>query len=223
MSTALFVTVADVVTRMQINEDLDGVSDVVKSALSGAHLHIEACLESELEKRAWDCTYYLDKDAYSGMQPGGVFRVQIPAYFIRQDTPVTITWAADWTMANAQSVDSALIKIDYEKGQILIDAKAYGDKYVRVQCTTGFDPDAILVAANPTADPPVQEARGPEPIPDWLNEAILSYVGVIMDTSQTTKRSDTAEKQYKKAADHALIVLAPKLRKRGFVFRPVSA
>lgn len=222
MSTNLFVTVTSVVNRMQINESLEGLTDVVNSALTGAHLHVASAMGSGLDLYTQDCKYYLDADAFSGIQAGGVYRLEVPAYFIRSDRPIVLTASENWKVLNGSVLSSALFEVQYEKGQILIDPTLAG-KYLRVQCTTGFDYDAVLIPANPTANPPVVEERGPEAIPDWVHEAILSYVGVVMDVTQTTKRNAEAKDVYQRAAEHALVVLAPKLRKRGFCFRPVAA
>lgn len=222
MGTALFVTVQAVIDRMQINENLDGAEDVIKSALSGAHLQVEAALPTDLERVSQDCLYFMDSDAFSGIQNGGMFRLDVPSYFIRKDTPVIITVSDQWRMVNPATLDVGLYSVNYEKGQIALDAYSVRDKFIRVKCDTGFSLDGILVAADPSATPPVSEVRGVEDIPDWVTEAILSYVGVVFDSSQTTKRSNEAKAVYDRAAEHAKSVLAPKLRSRGFVFRHLN-
>lgn len=214
--TALFVTVDQVATRMQVQSDLEGVADVIESSLKGAQLHIESVLNTDLELRAQDCTFLLDSDAFSGIQPNGQFKIELPSYFLRPNSltyPLAITVGDNWRVSDPEAIDLSLCRIDYEKGLIYIDAETYKDKYVRVTGTTGFKP------ADPGPSPPEAVA---EAIPDWLHEAILSYVGVIMDTSQTTKRAPDAKEIYQRAGDHAMAVLNPKMRKRGFAIRPFN-
>ena len=225
MGAKLFVTASTVITRMQISDNLEGVQDVVKSALSGAHLYVESRLGTSLEIQQHESVYLLDKDAFSAIQPGGVFRIEVPAYFIRgNDTarPIVVSVADNWKMIGAEVVDTSrgLYKVHAEDGQLSLDAEFFADKYVKVSCWTGFDDDAVLVEADPLNG--VEEERGPEPLPAWLEEAILSYVGAVFDVSQTTNRSDKAKSQYDNAAKHANAVVTPHLRKKGFVFRPVA-
>jgi hypothetical protein len=220
MST-LFVTPSEVVNRMQINESLDGASEVLKSAILGAQLHISGKMPTNLELEAQDRVFFLDSEAFSGVAPGGALRVELPSYFIRSDPahPITLTYGNSWLTAGDYPVDPNLYRVLHEDGHILIDEDVYGDKFLRVQCTTGFDPNAVLVPADPLADPPVEEERGVEAIPDWLKEAILGFVGVVLDVSQTTNRSAQAKDVYQRAGEHAMSVMASHLRTRAFVIR----
>jgi hydrogenase maturation factor len=82
-----------------------------------------------------------------------------------------------------------------------------------VTCKTGFNPCGDL------SDP---EGSPPEDIPDWLGEAIMAYVGLVLDVSQTTSRQGDAMNLYKRAGDHATAILTPHLRRRGLTFRPIG-
>jgi hypothetical protein len=212
---------------MQINGDLSGVSDVLNSAILGAQLHVEAVLRTTLIEQLVDSLFYLDSEAYSGVRPGGMYRIEVPNYFIRKDTPVTVEYDDTAFMNNAQVLTPDLYRVDYDRGQILIPEPAQtsgslgtylapaitdlGDKYVRVSCSTGFRSVPTVGGPDTTSDP----------VPAWLNEAILSYVGVIMDVSQTTNRNQEAEAQYERAGKHAVEVIGPHFRTRGFVYRPL--
>ena len=226
VTPAIFVLPATVVNRMQINAELEGVNDVVLSALVGSQLHVETVLESRLSLQSWDCKYYLDKYAFSSMQPGGVYTLEIPSNFIRKDTAFTITVGSTWQMTDAVTIPATDYSINYERGLVYIVANTnnsmysvsngyptnYDNRYIEVQCTTGFK----------SGDASDLDTTPPETIPDWLQEAIIAYVGVIFDTSQTTNRDNQASNIYKKSGDHAMAILSPYLRKRGFVFRPIA-
>jgi hypothetical protein len=215
----LFVTPQKVYERMQISDDLEGVETAVKSALQGAQEHVQAVMPADLQIRTWDLYFFLDLDAYSGIQPGNRFILELPSFFIRQDMALVVEVSDTWG-GTVTAIPVGQRFVNFEKGQLLID-NSYGDKYVHVTCTTGFLEDAVLVAEDiPNG---ITEERGIEPIPDWLTEAILSYVAVVFDSSQTTNRSRDASETYKKAGDHAMAVLSPHLRKKGFAFRALNA
>lgn len=215
---ALFLTPTKVITRMQLNAGLEGIENVLESAIVGAQLHIEAVLGTKLLTKQVNCKYFLDSDAFSGVQPEGRYCLEVPSYFIRQDVPVVMTFGNRWNSTRDGSIDMNDAQVDYEKGHIYLDAEEFADKYIQIQCSTGFNPETRVVGAEAG-----EEIITPsEDIPDWVEEAILSYVGVIMDVSQTTNRSADASSIYARAGDHALAVLAPNIRKRGFVFRKIG-
>lgn len=216
----LFVSVKEVVDRMQINADLDGVEDTVKSALTGAHEHVIGAIPSALDLKTHDLWYHLDDDAYSGIRKGGRYYVVVPDYFIRSDRPLVLKACSAWGV-EGETIPTSDYEVQYEKGCLFVDEK-YGDSFLHLTCTTGFLEDAVLVAADPDADPPVVEERGIEPIPSWVKEAILAYVGVIFDTQQTTNRAKDTAGLYKEAAKAAMYTIESKLRARGFAYRALN-
>jgi hypothetical protein len=210
----LYIYPSKVMDRMQVNPTLDGVQEVIASAIEGAQLHIESVLDSKLTIQAYTDTFFLDSEAFSGIQPGGLFRLQLSSGFLRSGAAFTITSAASWNMVDAVSVDTSLYSVDLVRGLIYIDASAYSEKYVRVAFTAGFTPISL---ANDVTQLPAAEAM------DWLQESILSYVPIIFDVSQTTNRNAEAEAQYRRAGDHAMAILAPYMRNsKGFTFRPLG-
>lgn len=212
VTPSYFVSPDKVVGRMQINVELEGVTETVLSAITGAQLHIETVLESQLLTRAWDVRYFLDHTAFSSIQPNGAYQMEIPSGLLREDTPVIVTCSGTWGMAEQVLVPSTSYLVDYRKGVVYLEATSYHDKYIRVQCSSGF--------TSAGEDPDLEPA---EAIPDWLEEAIISYVAVIFDTTQTTNRNPEAKDIYQRAGDHAMNVLSPYLRKRGFMFRPIAS
>lgn len=230
LAMPLFVSVADVIQRMQLNADLPGITDVVSQAIMGAELQIEALLDGQITRKTHDCMYYLDSDAFSGIQPGNMFKLEVPSCFIRRDTPPTISYSSvtsfeqygvlsngfndsDGPFGNFTSVDMSFVKIDYDRGYVYMAANRHGNRYIRLQCDTGFEPGTNTNSSNTVI--PMEQ------IPQALYEAILSYVPTIFDSSQTTNRNQEAQPQYEKAADHARMLLKNYVKMNGFSFRPL--
>jgi hypothetical protein len=258
LTVPLLIDPNDVILRMQVNASLDGVFEAISSAVAGAQLAVQALLDGKLTLEPRTNLFFLDSDAFSGIQPGGMFRLEMPSGFIRTDTPPIIIFSDAWNLPEPEAADPTLYKIDNQRGYIMMDACTYADQYVQVQCVTGFNASVpipaftgVIAAYDPTVTyapgtavtaagmtylciaatigntppnvlfwTPVQ--YGPEVIPSPVYEAIMSYVPVIFDASQTTNRNQEALPQYKKAADHAAMMLKPYMRLRGFSFRPLN-
>jgi hypothetical protein len=254
----LFVSTKDVVLRMQLSAELAGINDVVENGIIGAQLHVERVLGSKLVRQSLDCKFHLDADAFSGIQPGGMFRIEMPSGFIRTDKTVLITVTTDSKVFGTYSLaDGSLLTIDYKRGYILMDASKFANQYVRVECDTGFedgtrpyptaglpdyDADTLYVAgdrvqSNGVSFECVIATVGvpPEAVTKWkklyvamealpveVYEAVLSMVPVIFDASQTTNRNAEAVDQYKKSTDHAILVLQPYTRVKGFSYRSIT-
>lgn len=258
----LYVNHDDVVLRMQVNGDLAGVKDVIDSAIIGAQIQVQALTQSKLEVTAQDSVFQLDSGAFSGIQPGGVFRLELASGFIRSDSPVLVTFDSRWNLPDPTTADPVTYKVDLKRGYVLMDARIYADKFVRVQCSTGF---AVLPVPTYTGTPAAYDSLTaytvgnavsfggkvyvatdsstgatpvvagvvsshwtvvvltPEQLPTEVYEAIMSYVAVVFDSSQTTNRNQEEEPQAKKAFDRAQLILGPYLRMKGFSFRPMWA
>jgi hypothetical protein len=141
----LFVSPADVILRMQLSAELTGLEEVVASGIIGAQLHVERLLGCKLQRQSQDCQYYIDGDAFSGITPGGVFRLELPSGFMRRDTNVVVT-ATESDQLNTigpfdafAAVDTDYLRIDHDRGYILMDAASFANSYVRVRCDTGFE------------------------------------------------------------------------------------
>jgi hypothetical protein len=136
----LFVDPLTVIQRMQLNPDLDGVYDTVCSGIQGAQRQVQAVLQSELELKTRTHIYQCDSDAFSGIQPGKMYRLEVPSGLIRNsvDYPVSITVGSSWQFTDGYTPDPSTYVVDYWRGYVLMDARVYHDKFVRIVCTTGF-------------------------------------------------------------------------------------
>ena len=79
LSMPLYVSPSDVILRMQLNAALDGVIQVVSQAIMSAELMVQGLLDGNFIRQSQDCMFQLDSQAFSGIQPGGLFRVELPA------------------------------------------------------------------------------------------------------------------------------------------------
>jgi hypothetical protein len=147
MASALFVDPADVAKRMQLTQNLAGMIDVISDAILGAQAQVEAIIGCTITRKSQDCMFFLDGDAFSGIQPDGLFRLEVPSGLIRRDTPIALFYSSDTFDSTEEGPFGTQVlslgvdyKIDYIQGIIFAEAGKYRDRYVRVQCDTGFEP-----------------------------------------------------------------------------------
>lgn len=203
MCSTLFITAAAVKQRMAINPELAEVNPVVESAIRAAQLRIESEYDSKLDRRQNSDVFYLDAESFSGLRPGGVFRLQLKNAFVFEDSsnPFVVKSGSNWN-EQGSVLGAGEYQLDAERGVLLVD-EGHAESFIRVEYTSGF-------------------ADATETL-DWVAEAILGYTPVVFNFGQTTNRNDEAEKGYKASGDHALAVLARYRRNTGFTFRPVSS
>lgn len=203
MASTLFITADAVKQRMAINPELAEVNPAVESAIRAAQLRIESEYDSKLDRSQNSDVFFLDAESFSGVRPGGVFRLQLKNAFVFVDSsnPFVVKSGSKWNSPEGELSPSEY-SLDAERGILLVD-EGYAEKHIFVEYTSGF-----LDAAETL---------------DWVAEAILGYAPVVFNFGQTTNRNDEAEKGYKASGDHALAVLARYRRNTGFTYRPVSS
>lgn len=153
----LFVDPQDVILRMQLSPDLSGIEEVVSSGIIAAQLHVERVIDGKLARQKQDCRFFIDSEAFSGIAPGGLYRLEVPSGLVRQDVSQVVTFSNEGGPFNDHSaIDTGLIKFDFPRGYLYVDAMTYGDNYIRIQCETGFEdgtramPVEGLTAYSPT-------------------------------------------------------------------------
>jgi hypothetical protein len=142
MAMPLFVDPADVILRMQLSADLTGIEDVISSGIMAAQLHVERVIDGKLSRQAQDCRFFIDAESFSGIAPGGLYRLEVPSGLVREDAVQTVTVSTDASsgpFVPHEAIDQSLMQFDYRRGYLYVDAGTYGNSYVRVQCTTGFE------------------------------------------------------------------------------------
>lgn len=138
----LFVDPQDVILRMQLSPDLTGIEDVIASGIMSAQLHVERVIDGHLSRRSQNCGYFIDAEAFSGISPGGLYRLEVPSGLVRQEVPQVVTSSAGVNGPFAdtyETVEVSLMRFDYDRGYLYLDAETYGNHHVKVQCDTGYE------------------------------------------------------------------------------------
>lgn len=138
----LFVDPQDVILRMQLDASLTGIEDVIRSGIIAAQLHVERIIDGRIARQSQNALYHLDAESFSGITPGGAYRLEIPSGLIRQDVPQTVSASSSSVagpFTSYEAVQSDLLKFDYDRGYLHLDA-TYGNYHVRVGCETGYEP-----------------------------------------------------------------------------------
>lgn len=129
--------------RMQLSSDLSGIQDVVSSGIIGAQLHVERIIDSRLRRQSQNCLFFVDAESFSGITHGGMYRLEVPSGLVRTDVPQVVSGAlgsmAGPFTADYASVETDLMKFDYPRGYLYIDASTYGNHHIKLQCDTGFE------------------------------------------------------------------------------------
>lgn len=94
LTMPMFVDPVDAVDRMQLDAGVTGVLAEVNKAIMRAELFVQALVDGSLIRQTLNSMYFTDSEAFSGMQPNGVFRLELPSGFIRRDTPVSVQVSA---------------------------------------------------------------------------------------------------------------------------------
>lgn len=194
----LFIRVQDLKDRMGINPELD-VDSALESAIHAAQLRLEQYIDSKLERQTWHTRFHLDKDSYSGIQPGGMFRCYLQSGLVTRMVPMVVRYGDAWNVIT-QVMPEADYYVDTDKGICYIDEK-WADRFVSIEYATGYEKASQ--------------------VPGWLSEAIMAYAPVVLNFSQVTNRNDEAEAGYRTSGDHALAVAAPYTRNVGMTIRPL--
>ena len=139
----LFVDPEDVILRMQLSPDLTGIVDVVTSGIIAAQLHVERIIDGKLARRSQNCGFFIDAEAFSGIAPGGLYRLEVPSGLVRQDVPQVVTssyGAVNGPFSDSYApINTGLMKFDYDRGYLYVDAATYGMHHVKLQCDTGYE------------------------------------------------------------------------------------
>lgn len=141
LTMPLFVTPADVILRMQLSTDLAGIEDVITTGIIGAQLHVQRIIDGRLCRLHQDARFFVDAESFSGIAPNGAYRLEIPSGFVRSDVPVLISASSPNASPFDEQfeADPALVRVEYPRGYVHLDAQAYANCHVRIQCDTGFE------------------------------------------------------------------------------------
>jgi hypothetical protein len=143
MTMPLFVDPQDVILRMQLSADLTGIEDVITSGIMSAQLHVERVIDGKLARQAQTCRYFIDAESFSGIAPGGLYRLEVPSGLVRQDEPQVVTVGTEASSGpfnqSYEAIDPGLMTFDYPRGYLYVDAGTYANTFVKIECTTGYE------------------------------------------------------------------------------------
>jgi hypothetical protein len=147
----LFVSPEDVILRMQLDAGLTGITEVITSGIMSAQLKVERIIDGKLARQSQNCGFFIDAEAFSGISPGGLYRLEIPSGMVREDVPQVVTTAGSAVQGPFGSydpIDTTLMKFDFRRGYLYVDSATYGNHYVKVQCDTGYEDGTRPVPVN---------------------------------------------------------------------------
>lgn len=139
----LFVDPQDVILRMGLDKDLTGIEEVITSGIIAAQLHVERVIDGKLARQSQNCGFFIDAQSFSGIAPGGLYRLEVPSGLVRQDVAQVVTGsygAVNGPFSDSYSaIESTLMKFDYNRGYLYVDSATYGNYHVKLQCDTGYE------------------------------------------------------------------------------------
>lgn len=202
-----FVTLDDVKTRMAIGPEVQGVDDIIASGITAAYLFVRSQLDSDFEQQVRTDMFYLDQSMNGGITPNGFWRLRLLSGMVDTSHPIIVTNSDSWDMSNPTVQTANLTHIDAQKGLVslphYVNDRSRGSRmggfwgsgnqggiaagqYVTVQYTSGFTQSTTIDTTNPGN--PITTTTVSPAVPDWLKEAILSYVPSVFYAQQPTNK-----------------------------------
>lgn len=212
----LFVDPQDVILRMQLSAELTGIEEVIASGIIAAQLHVERAIDGKLARRKHNCLFHLDSESFSGIAPGGLYRMEIPSGLVRQDAPQIVETSSgtiEGPFTTYEAIDPGLMKIDYVRGYLYVDAQTYGDYHIRLQCDTGFEDGTSPVPVEGVAafDPLHQYAVGDLVVYNGTTYRCIAapVVGTTPDSAVHWQKAVVPMEQVPDAIYEAIMALVP--------------
>lgn len=197
-----FVTNDKLRARLGISIELDGLTDLMDSAIMSAQLRLEGFLDTPLQKSTRKDVFYLDPSLHCGVIPNGVFRLRLSQAFVDPDSIVVKAGSSVSEQETVVPTTDLFLTDNYLMRGYLSLAAAWEGQYISVDYSAGYDAD------------------NKDTMPEWLSESILAYSPTILKFS-LPQGDGNQSKAYGLSADHALAVAAPYNRSLGFAHVPV--
>lgn len=191
------VTVEQVKTRMGLPESLLEADDAIESAIAAAQNFVFGLYESQLDYSASLIDLFMLKEEYFPVVQDRMFRMRLRRAFV-EDGSVLISTGPSLSDFSALPAGEEYINLD--KGIVYLP-ESYVNQYVKVSYAAGFS--------------------DPADVPSWIKEAVLAYVPGVLNTMQITNREDEYTVTREQAEEIASGILAPYMRGRAFMYRPM--
>ena len=213
----LVVTQAQVRDRYSLQNRTD-INAAIDSALISAHHFFQGVLGTVWENATGlKDIFYLNDDLHP-YHPNNQYRLRLKRAFLHTQVVPTIKVASSRKYlldgVTATTVPTTDYFVDYDKGlifldrgvdesdEVVIDSTDYRNQWVSVTYDAGFD-GATWVA------------------PQWLQEAVLSWMASVMLTSAHTETPDKVIRTAQEIQNQAADMISQYKRETSFQFTPV--
>lgn len=185
MAVTLLVTAEEARTRLAL-QDLPDTTEVLESALVTAQLYAETFLATKFDPVSQGINIFkCDIKRYGFLVPEEFFKLKLKRGFVEEDS-VTLELAMLLSFPAANKVTITSPMVDLEKGVVYCPAE-YDGYYARVTYDSGFNSFNLP--------------------PDWLKEAILSYLPLVLNAHHITSASGGTNRVVRKddSVSHTLL------------------
>lgn len=192
--------VQDAMSYMGMSEHLlEDAAGSLESAIRSAQIRLETGLGTRLLAGTGVDVFYLDPQAFSGVQPDGYFRLQCAQGFLGS-TGTSLHFLGSLTVTDllGEPLSSDWV-VDRRTGVVYIK-KEHASKYVKVEYTSGFTGPDDLATKEP-----------------WLTEALLAYVPMVLAGRRDTSADNS---KVRNQGDIGEAIIARYTRNIGFTLRP---
>lgn len=198
MAFVKLCTVEDVTQRFSLPTGNTDLEETITSSFSAVAEYLQEHLSTPLDKADNTIDYFhIDAKKWCDSPPGKMVRLFLNRAFVKAIPAPVIKVSTSYDIVKAgiesEVVPEADYHIDRERGIVYLK-DSYHDYYGAVTYSSGF------------------EEEGDESIPNWLKEAAISYVPVVLDQNSTNRTPQEAALA-KSAGAHASTVMQPHLRR----------
>lgn len=193
------ITLDEVKERMGLNPGNVAQDEALYSGMRAAHLRVEAEMETVFAEASYTDQFYLDP-SYNGVVPNKMFRLKLRNGFLRSTPDVSVGSAWNTDVGDLEALDSTLFKTDLQRGIVQVP-ESYQKQYVTISYGAGFDAG--------------------ESVPEWLKEALLGYIPLLLNFSSLSNNNAEAETTTQLNVQHVMSVLAPYRRNIGLCMLPI--
>lgn len=192
------VTVDEVKKKMGLPLDVLENDEAIESAIQTATLHLYSVLETRFDEVSGVEDVFFLRKGYSPPAPDETVKLRLSRGFVKAG--LVLTHGTTRTSITETLTEDTDYFLDTTKGLIRVSTEYYG-KYFKAVYDAGFG----------TGDT----------VPEWIRDAILVHVPVLLNATQTTNRNDEYKDTMKMAHENVGVIVSPYLRGRAFQHWPL--
>ena len=225
----LLLDVEAIRKRLSLMDHPDVIS-ALESVLSSAQTFFEEALDTKFIKKAGVDYYNLDTEL-NPYAPNGFYRLRLKRSLIRETPPLVVTGAPSYkdllagTGTYTLSEATGEFYTDFVRGVVYINKDGAKD-YMGTTVTPRVDLWGNLSTVNPKGYYKVAYESGfvsGNELPDWLKEALISYVPYLVNQQQTYNKVEQQTPSFEEGKKVALKLIEPYMRDVGMCFRPLRS